>query len=118
MKSFTKQLTELNEGSTHAALTNDLAELLRAVREQGKSGSLTLKLKVAPAIKTNGGYIDKITMTCDVKLELPKPAQPADFFYLSEDDDVETTRVHPRQSELPLRTVSTSAPTNLKEAQQ
>jgi hypothetical protein len=37
----------------------------------------------------------------DRKLELPKPEQPQDFFWLT--DDAEPTRQHPRQHSLDLR---------------
>lgn len=112
MKSFNLLLTELNEGSTHSALTGDLAELLRTVQATGRAGSVTLKIKVAPATRSNSGYVDKVTITADRKLELPKPEQPADFFYLT--DDGETTRNHPRQHDLPLRDVAAPNPTTFK----
>ncbi|MCY1166585.1 hypothetical protein D9M73_65280 [compost metagenome] len=117
-KAFSVLLNELNEGSTHAALTADFAELLRTVQNTGRGGSLTLKVKVAPATKgSSGGSVDKITITADRKLELPKPEQPSDFFWLTEDG--ETSRNHPRQHSLELREVgSTNGVTsaNLKKA--
>lgn len=105
MKAFNTLLHELNDGSTHAALSADLAELLRAVQHNGRAGSLTLKLRVAPATKGHGsGMVDKITVTAERKLELPKPEQPQDFFWLTEEG--ETSRKHPRQHDLPLREVA------------
>ena len=53
MKSFSHQLTELNEGSIHAALTADFAELLRTVQATGRAGSITLKV--------NWGFLAQIT---------------------------------------------------------
>ena len=113
MKAFSLFIVELNEGSTHAALSADLAELLRTVQNTGRAGSLTLKVKVAPATRTNSGSVDKVTVTADRKLELPKPEQASDFFWLTEDG--ETARNHPRQHDLPLREV-TPAPQTFKEA--
>jgi hypothetical protein len=104
VKAFSLFLVELNEGSTHAALTGDLADLLRTVQATGRAGSLTIKVKVAPATRSNSGSVDKVTITADRKLELPKPEQPSDFFWLTEDG--ETSRNHPRQQDLPLREVS------------
>jgi hypothetical protein len=103
MKSFTHFFNELNEGSTHAAVSADLAELLRTVQSTGRGGALTLKIKIAPATRSNGGSVDKVTIVVDRKLESPKPEQPSDFFWLTEDG--ETTRNHPRQQSLPLREV-------------
>lgn len=49
--------------------------------------------------------MDKITITADRKLELPKPEQPSDFFWLT--DTAEPTRQHPRQHALDLRDTKT-----------
>jgi hypothetical protein len=101
-QSFNVFLADLNDGATLAGLTADLQELLQAVRNHGRSGSMTLKLKVAPATK-GGQEVDKITITAERKLELPKPDQPQDFFWLTA--DAQPSRKHPRQQELPLRQV-------------
>ena len=100
MKSFNQFLVDLNDGSTHAGLTGDLAELLQAVKSTGRTGSMTLKIKIASASK-GGNEVDKITIMADRKLELPKPEQPQDFFWLT--DAAEPTRQHPRQHSLDLR---------------
>lgn len=105
MKGFSHQLTELNDGATHAALTADLHELIKSVQAMGKGGSLTLKVKVAPAVRNTRGSVEQVIISTDRKLELPKPEQPADFFWLT--DDGQTSRQHPRQHDLPLREVST-----------
>lgn len=116
MKSFSHLLNEINEGSTHAALSADLADLLRTVQTTGRAGTLTVKLKVVPAVRnTSGGDIDRVNITVDRTLALPKPETPTDFFYLT--DDGETTRNHPRQQTLELREVApTTQPAQLKEA--
>ena len=116
MKSFAHLLNEINEGSTHAALTQDMADLLRTVQTTGRAGKLTITLKVAPAVRnTSGGDVDRINLTVDRTLALPKPETPTDFFYLTEDG--ETTRNHPKQQTLELREVtSTTPPAQFKEA--
>ena len=116
MKSFAHLLNKINEGSTHAALTQDMADLLRTVQTTGRAGKLTITLKVAPAVRnTSGGDIDRINLTVDRTLALPKPETPTDFFYLTEDG--ETTRNHPKQQTLELREVtSTTPPAQFKEA--
>lgn len=104
MKSFALFLNDLNDGNTLAGLTADLAELLQTVQSTGRSGSLTLKVKVAPAAKA-GQHVDKVTIVADRKLELPKPDAPSDFFWLT--DDAEPTRQHPRQHSLGLHETRT-----------
>ena len=63
-------------------------------------------IKVVPAVK-GAGDVDKITVTVESQLALPKPQQPSDFFFLT--DDAEPTRQHPRQHALDLRDVSAQA---------
>jgi len=102
MKSFNIFLADLNDGQTHAGLTGDFDELLKAVMAHGRGGSMTLKIKVQPATKSSrASDVDKITIVAERKLELPKPDQPSDFFWLT--DDGEPTRQHPRQHSLDLR---------------
>lgn len=109
MKSFSLFLVDLNDGTTHAGLTGDFAQLLQEVQSHGRSGSMTLKIKVSPATKnTRGGDVDKVTITAERKLELPKPDQPSDFFWLT--DTGEPTRQHPRQHALDLRDATASKP--------
>ncbi|MNL54395.1 hypothetical protein D3C87_1777260 [compost metagenome] len=85
------------------------------MQHSGKAGSFTLKLKVAPATKSATGYVDKVTITAEQKLDLPKAEQPTDFYWLT--DEAETSRNHPRQHSLELRDVSSNPPlsTGLKE---
>jgi hypothetical protein len=106
MKPFSLFLAEINEGSTNAALTAHITELFQAVKTHGRSGSLKLQIKVVPAVK-GAGDVDKITVTVESQLALPKPQQPSDFFFLT--DDAEPTRQHPRQHSLDLRDVSGQA---------
>lgn len=103
MKPFSLFLAEINEGSTNAALTAHITELFQAVKTHGRSGSLKLQIKVVPAVK-GAGDVDKITVTVESQLALPKPQQPSDFFFLT--DEAESTRQHPRQQALDLRDVS------------
>ena len=107
MKSFNQLLVELNDGHTLASLTGDFSELLQTVKSTGRGGSLTLKVKVSNASK-GGSEVDKIIILAERKLELPKPEQPQDFFWLT--DDAQPTRQHPRQHALDLREVP-STPT-------
>lgn len=110
-KPFTLFLAEVNDGNTGAALTADLAELLATVQRTGRSGSLTLKVKVAPATKSQAtGSVDKVNLTCERKLELPKPEAPTDFYWLT--DAAELSRNHPRQQSLELRDVAGSGVVN------
>lgn len=105
MKSFSHFITELNEGTNNAQFTGHLAELFTAVKAHGLAGALRITIKVLPATR-GGGPVDKVLISCDSQLTLPKPTQPSDIFYLT--DDAEPTRNHPRQHDLDLRVATDS----------
>lgn len=50
---FNQNLVHLNKGTLNDELTEHLAELVKAVRETGKAGSLTLTLKISMFNKAN-----------------------------------------------------------------
>jgi hypothetical protein len=106
MKPFNLILAELNAGQSNATLSSHLDELLQAVKKHGRAGTLTIKLKVAPAGK--GADVDKVLVACESQISLPKPEQPTDFFWMT--DDAELSRKHPKQHELELRDVSSQGP--------
>lgn len=97
MKSLSLFLVELNSGQTNATLSQHFDELLQAVKAHGLPGSLTIKIGVTPAQSGNSSA-DKINVSCESQLKLPKPRHPVDFFFLT--DDAEPTRRHPKQHEM------------------
>lgn len=113
-KAFAVFLQDLRDGRAHSELSGLLNDLLTSVKETGKSGALTLKIKITPA--TRGGDVDKVTVTDLITLDLPKPERGEDFFWLTDDNDL--TRNHPRQQSLELREAPAGSPSTLKEAQQ
>lgn len=112
-KAFAVFLQDLRDGRAHAELTGQLVELLTKVKETGKVGTLTLKLKIKPA--TRGADVDKVVITDAITVDLPKPERGEDFFWLTDDNDL--SRNHPRQGALELRDATPAAPTKFKEAQ-
>lgn len=117
MKPFNQILVELNDGKTVAALTSDLQKLLEEVQHTGRAGSLTLTLKVVPAKQgTATGVTDKVTVTPERKLTLPKPEAPTDFYWLT--DNAELSRNHPRQQSLELRHVAGSGTVSTNDLKQ
>ena len=110
-KAFALFLQELNDGRAHAELSLQLSELLAKVKDTGKGGSITFKLKIKPAGR--GADVDKVVISDAITVDLPKPARGEDFFYVTEDNDL--SRNHPRQGSLELRTATPAAPTQFKE---
>ena len=109
-KAFAVLLQDLRDSRTHAELTDKFAQLVKEVEQAGKSGSIVLTVKVAPASRAQP--VDKVIVQPTVKLVSPKPEAGEDFFWLT--DDAELSRNHPRQGDLPLREVT--PPTEFKEA--
>ena len=111
-KAFAVFLQDLRDGRAHAELSGLLAELLSKVRETGKGGTLTLKLKIKPAGR--GADVDKVMISDAITLDLPKTERGDDFFWVTEDNDL--TRNHPRQGNLELRDATPAQPVTFKEA--
>lgn len=111
-KAFAVFLQDLRDGRAHSELSGQLEELIAKVKETGKAGGLTLKIKIKPA--TRGGDVDKVTVSDEITLDLPKPERGEDFFWLTDDNDL--SRNHPHQQSLELREASSNPPSTLKEA--
>ncbi|KRB73464.1 hypothetical protein [Noviherbaspirillum sp. Root189] len=111
-KAFAVFLQDLRDGRAHSELSGQLEELISKVKETGKAGGITLKIKIKPA--SRGGDVDKVTVSDLISVDLPKPERGEDFFWLTDDNDL--SRNHPRQQSLELREAASSKPSNLKEA--
>lgn len=94
---FTQILHEQRRGGLHEELTEQLAELVRAVGQTGKQGVLTLKLTVKPAGDSMVQMFDLVA------INPPQESKDPSIFYTDESGSVH--RSDPRQAELPLRRV-------------
>lgn len=99
VRPFADVLVELNRGRTHAELSKDLQDLIAAVMDTGRKGTLTVQLTVAKS-KASG----QVEVIDNVVTKLPRPDRAASIFYV--DDDANLTRTDPNQPELPIRDVS------------
>jgi hypothetical protein len=102
--SFISTLNELRSGRGVNELSERLAELVGAVKETGKAGTLTLQLKIAPAI---AGDVSQLFVSDVIKLAVPQPMRSATLFYPSEENTL--LRRDPNQRELELRSVEGGA---------
>jgi len=94
---FADLLREHRAGRTHEDLTEQLQQLVQAVTETGKGGSLSLTIKVAP-------HGDGAAMvTASVATKLPKQQGGGAIFFVTPENNLE--RQDPRQTEMPLRAV-------------
>lgn len=100
---FMRFIAELNGGSTVDELNEALAAVRVAVRDYGKTGSLTLKITIKPPAKAQ--TVDRVTIEADVSTKLPRSEAPVDFFWITDDREASLSRTHPKQQSLELRTV-------------
>lgn len=98
-KPFAGFVQEQRNGALHSDLSHALAELVQAASETGKSGTLTLAIKVAA--NSDG---QTVTISDKVTLKLPEADRGAAIFFTDEHGNV--SRTNPRQQELPLREVA------------
>lgn len=111
-RAFAVFIQDLRDGRAHSELSGLLEELITSVKETGKAGGITLKIKIKPA--SRGGDVDKVTVSDTISVDLPKPERGDDFFWLTDDNDL--SRNHPRQQSLELREASPTTPLTFKEA--
>lgn len=94
MKPITDVLREVRRGVAVEHATRLLSEVVRAVDETGKAGSLTLVIKVKP---DKGGGNGK-GISVEVKAKKPEPEIPEAIFFSDEDGDLH--RNDPMQAEM------------------
>jgi len=94
MRPITDVLRDIRKGRAVEQATRLLAEVVRAVDETGKAGSVTLTLTVKPE---KGGGSQK-TIMCAVKHKKPEVDIPEAVFFSDADGDLH--RSDPQQSEM------------------
>ncbi len=97
---FPETILQMNNGATVMELSNALEQVVAAVRAAGKSGSITLTIKVAPASK---GVTNVVMVETQVKTKMPEPDRGMTVFYATEDNKL--VRNDPKQQTLNLRVV-------------
>lgn len=98
-KTFNQTLESLRYGTLHDDLTEAINKLTAAVTSTGKTGSLTLSIKLKPT--NNSGQIEVID---DIKLALPKENKGTSIMFATPENNLQ--REDPRQLNIEgLRTV-------------
>lgn len=88
-------LSQIRGGAAIHDAAKELNELVRAVKETGKPGSLTIKMTVEPD-KTDNTVV---TIQPDTTLKLPKKPRAKGIFYVDEKTG-DLTREDPRQLDM------------------
>jgi len=98
-KTFNQTVEQLRYGTLHDDLTTAINQLTAAVTTTGKTGTLTLSIKLKPT--NNSGQIEVID---DIKLSLPKENKGTSIMFATPENNL--TREDPRQLSIEgLRTV-------------
>jgi hypothetical protein len=100
---FADIVREFAHGSTNQVATQRLREVVKACRETGAKGSITLKL----AIDSKQGIAE---IKASLSVKKPEPALPGQCFYTT--DDGALVDEDPRQMKLPTKVID--APAQLK----
>ena len=100
---FMDFLREHRNGATHDELSDQLQELVAAVTEEGRAGTLTLTVTIKPMGKNDG-----LEVAADVKSKPPKSKPGVSIFFASPENNL--VRQDPRQATMELREVGPSTP--------
>ncbi|MFJ8966084.1 hypothetical protein ACIRG5_42510 [Lentzea sp. NPDC102401] len=92
---FSVALVNTDKGRLNETASHELTELLKAVRETNKPGSITITLKITPD-KGSGG--ERVVVAGSVTTKKPAFDPRTSIFFLDEDGGMH--RNDPRQHEL------------------
>jgi hypothetical protein len=95
---FTDLLREHRNGLTHDELSDALRDLVAAVTDEGKAGSLTFTVSIKPMGKGDG-----LEVSADIKVKPPKKTPGAAIFFATPDNALQ--KQDPRQKEMELRDI-------------
>ena len=96
---FTNTLNTMDFGVLPEELSDDLAELIQAVKDTGKSGDLTLKL----TIKAESLGAGQVSIKSDVKLKKPQMPRDKAVMFMTPDNNLQ--REDPRQHSMKFEAV-------------
>ena len=99
---FADVLRELGAGATYEDLTAKLAEVVEAVVETRKQGTISIALKVKP----NGD--GSVMIADEIKVKVPEAPRGDSVFFVTSGGSL--VRQDPRQQDLPLRRVDAAVP--------
>lgn len=95
-------LREHRNGVTHDELADALNELVAAVIEENKAGTLTFTVAIKPMGKSDG-----FDVSAEIKTKPPKKTPGSSVFFATPDNNL--VRQDPRQATMELREVGPAA---------
>jgi len=101
IRPFMETLATLREGACLDDLAFEINQVVAGVRLTGKTGDLTLKIKVAPFKQGNG---DVVMLVDQITSKIPEPEKPGTLLFTTEDNNLQ--RDNPKQREMKLEPVA------------
>lgn len=99
---FLDFLREHRTGITHDLLSDALNDLVAAVAQEGKAGTLTFKITIKPRGKDDG-----LDVAAEITSKPPKEAPGTSVFFVTPENNL--VREDPRQRAMDLREVPATA---------
>lgn len=97
---FESVLRNQRKGVMATELSDKLQSLTRAVMATGKPGSITIKLKLTPAMADGAA----LSVTDNIETKLPEAPKPNSIFYTT--DEGQLVRENPEQRKLNFEVVT------------
>jgi hypothetical protein len=104
IKPFAQTLQEIAKGGLHTRLSEELQQLVRAVTDTGKKGTLAITLTVSPV---KAGNVSNLVVSAKSVLKVPDGDEATAVFF--SDAAGNLRRDDPNQPSLPLRGLTTAA---------
>jgi hypothetical protein len=95
IRPFDQIVREINGGRLVVELTNELTDVIAAVRRSGKAGEIRLSLKLKP----RGDMNQQIEVVPTVKGTQPEASRPISIFFVNDDNGLQ--REDPTQYSIP-----------------
>ncbi len=99
---FSQQIAHLSKGTLDLELTETLSNLVKAINEHAKKGSITLTLSLKPEVIK--GEVKMLKISAEVKVSTPQPQRITSHLYPTYEGDL--LRLDPDQGQLDLKEVS------------
>lgn len=104
VRPFAEMLTILDRGAAHDEASRSLHDLIAAVVDLGRKGSLTIAIEVSPL----KGMKDQVVLTAQVTTKMPKADATSQMFFVDQSGNL--TRSDPRQPQIEGLTIVETRP--------
>jgi len=107
IRPFDEVIRQINNGQLVEEITNEMTEVIAAVRATGKKGTITVTLALHPRGPNN----EQMEVRPSIKGAAPELGRPISLFYVNDDDGLQ--RDDPLQNPLPGITSVADAAENI-----